>query len=593
MVKTPKKEGEKKDLIEKVDWNSPEDREIFWHSAAHVLAIAATNIFPDVKLTIGPSIENGFYYDFYKEKPFVPEDLKKLEHEMKKIVAKNLPFVRREVSKEEALNLFKDNKFKLEMVEEFGKDLSVYSTGDFVDLCRGPHVKSTGMIKAFKLTKVSGSYWRADAKNEQLQRVYGVAYPEKQQLDDYLRLIEEAEKRDHKKLGKQLDLFSFHEEGPGFPFILPKGMVLWDLLMDFWKEEHRKAGYMQVKTPIILSRKLWEQSGHWDHYKENMYFTKIDNQDYAVKPMNCPGSLLIYKEKIHSYKEFPLRTAEVGLVHRHELSGVLNGMFRVRSFHQDDAHIFMTEEQIKDEIIGVARLVDRFYKVFGLTYHIELSTMPDKHIGDEKVWKKAEKALADAMKEMNSEFKINPGEGAFYGPKLDFHIRDALGRTWQCATIQLDFAMPEKFDLTYEGGDGKKHRPVMIHRVVYGAIERFIGIITEHYAGKFPLWLAPVQVKVITVADRFSKYAKTIKEEIEQHGLRVELDIRQESVGYKVREAQMQKIPIIINVGEKEEENRTVAVRTLDGKVSFGVKVDVLVEKILHNLKNRELKFEL
>ncbi len=587
-----KTEKIQKGVIEKITWDNEEHKHIFWHSAAHVLAMAVKALFPDVKLTIGPTTENGFYYDFYRKSPFIPEDLKKIENEMKRIVNKDIPFVRKGVTKKEALKLFKDNKFKKELIEEYGKGLSVYYNDDFYDLCRGPHVRSTGIIIAFKLTKVSGAYWRGDVKKEQLQRIYGVAFPEKKQLQDYLKMLEEAEKRDHRKLGKQMELFSFHEEGPGFPFWHAKGRIVINELLGFWRKEHRKAGYVEVITPIVLSRKLWEQSGHWEHYNENMYFTKIDGQDYAIKPMNCPGTMLIYKERIHSYKEFPLRLAEIGLVHRHELSGVLTGLFRVRAFTQDDAHIFMTPEQVKGEITNIIGLTDRIYRVFGFDYHVELSTMPKKHIGTAEGWKMAERALKGALKLKKINYKINPGEGAFYGPKIDFHLRDSLGRTWQCGTIQLDMAMPEKFDLAYEGKDGKKHRPVVIHRAVYGSIERFVGILIEHFAGKFPLWLAPVQVRVLTVADRFSRYAKTIKEELEDRGIRTELDDRKESVSYKVREAQAQKIPIILNVGEKEETNKTVAVRTIDGKVKFGVKIDILIEKILHNIKNKKIRFE-
>lgn len=576
---------------QKIDWSKKEDKQVFWHSASHVLAMAVKELWPNTKLAIGPAIDEGFYYDFERKEPFTPEDLKKIEQKMYELVKKDTAFERKEVSKKQALELFKGNPYKTELINELKEAPSIYKNRDFFDLCRGPHIKSTGMIKAFKLTKIAGAYWKGDSKNKMLQRIYGIAFPEREQLKAYLKLIEEAEKRDHRKLGKQMDLFSFHDEGPGFPFFHNKGMIIWNELMEFWRQEHKKAGYQEIKTPIILSRNLWEQSGHWDHYKKNMYFTKIEDKDYAVKPMNCPGGILVYKEKIHSYKELPIRSAEVGLVHRHELSGVLSGLFRVRAFTQDDAHIFMMESQIKDEIIGVINLIDKFYKVFGLSYHCELSTMPKKHIGDIKTWQVAEKALESALKSIGKDYKINPGDGAFYGPKIDFHIKDALGRTWQCATIQLDFAMPEKFDLTYEGKDGKKHRPVMIHRVVYGAIERFFGILTEHFAGKFPLWLAPTQVKVLTVADRFSGYAHTVAKELEHYNIRVEIDDRQESVGYKVRQAQNEKVPIIVNVGEKEEKNKTVAIRTLDGKVSFGVSIDKLTEKINSNIRKRELTF--
>lgn len=581
-----------KGIKNKIDWENPEDRRVFLHSASHILAMAVKELWPEVELAIGPAIEDGFYYDFDKKEPFTPDDLRKIEKKMWGIVQKDTPFEKKEVSKKEALKLFKNHPYKTELINELKERISVYSNGNFYDLCSGPHIKSTGMVKAYRLMKVSGSYWRGDSKNKALQRIYGIAFPEKQMLKDYLNLLQEAERRDHRRIGKQMDLFSFHEEGPGFPFFHNNGIIIWNELMGFWREEHKKAGYLEVKTPMILSRNLWEQSGHWDHYKENMYFTKIDNQDYAVKPMNCPGGMLIYMEKVHSYRELPLRMAEVGLVHRHELSGVLAGLFRVRAFTQDDAHIYMTENQIKDEVIGVINLVDKFYKVFGLGYHVELSTMPKNHIGTTKMWRNAEKSLENALKSIKMDHKINPGDGAFYGPKIDFHVRDALGRRWQCATIQLDFAMPEKFDLSYEGQDGRKHRPVMIHRVVYGAIERFLGILIEHYAGKFPLWLAPVQARVLTVADRFSKYAKEIADELKEAGIRAELDNRTESVGYKVRQAQLEKVPLIVNIGEKEEKNKTIAVRTLDGKVQFGIKLDNFIEKITQNIREKKRNIE-
>lgn len=557
-----------------------EGREVFRHSASHVLAIAAKRAFPGIKLTIGPAIDDGFYYDFDVSKPFTPKDLEKLEDEMKKVISEDIVFERIDVDSKEAKEKQKHEPYKLEMIDELGDEqITLYKNKEFIDLCKGPHVPSTGKIKAFKLTKIAGAYWRGDAKNKQLQRVYGVAFPDKKELKQYLHILEEAEKRNHRKIGKDLDLFSIHEEGPGFPFFHPKGMVIINELIDFWKKEHKKAGYVEVKTPIILNRSLWEQSGHWDHYKDNMYFTKIDNMDFAVKPMNCPGGILIYKHKIHSYKELPIRMGELGQVHRHELSGVLNGLFRVRTFTQDDAHIFMTEEQIKEEIIGVIDLIDKIYKVFGYEYHVELSTKPEKAIDSDK-WETAEKGLEDALKAKKMDYKVNPGDGAFYGPKIDFHIKDSLGRTWQCATIQLDFAMPEKFDLTYEGKDGRKHRPVMIHRVVFGSIERFLGIMIEHYGGRFPLWISPIQARVIGITDNHSEYVNMVSAKMNDLDIRADSDNRTETVNYKVRDAQLQQINYILVAGDKEIENNTVNVRTRDGKILGEMKVDDVISKI-------------
>jgi threonyl-tRNA synthetase len=569
-------------------FDDEEGREVFHHSTSHILAQAVTELYPKSIPTIGPAVENGFYYDFDSERSFSPEDLKKIEKRMHEIIGKDILVERKELPRQEALQLFKDNPYKKELIEELRDDMiTVYFQAGYAEFCRGPHVPSTGYIKAVSLTKVAGAYWRADSRNKMLQRIYGISFPEKEMLEKYVKLAEEAEKRDHRKIGKQLDLFSIHDEGPGFPFFHPKGMVIINELKQFWRQEHIKAGYQEVQTPMILSRELWEQSGHWDHYRNSMYFTKIDDFDYAIKPMNCPGGILVYKENIHSYKELPIRMAEMGLVHRHELSGVLSGLFRVRVFTQDDAHIFMTEEQIKDEIIGVINLVDRFYKVFGFDYHVELSTMPLNAMGTKEMWDSAEKGLEDALKSKKMPYKINPGDGAFYGPKIDFHIKDCIGRTWQCATIQLDFAMPDKFDLTYEGKDGRKHRPVMIHRVVYGSIERFLGILIENYAGKFPLWLAPVQVRILTVADRFNAYAEDIKKKMEEK-LRVELDLRSESIPKKVRDAQAQKIPLVVTVGEKEEASKTLAVRTYDNKVFFGISLDDFLEKTLSSIEQKE-----
>jgi threonyl-tRNA synthetase len=562
--------------------------EVFRHSTAHVLAEAVVELFPDAKPTIGPVVDEGFYYDFDKKEPFTPEDLVKIEKKMQEIVKKELAFERKDITKTEAKKLFKDNKFKLELIDEYEDKLSTYKQGKFVDLCRGPHIQSTGQIGAFKLTKISSAYWKGDSNNPQLQRIYGISFPEKKELKDYLTLMEEAEKRNHRKLGKELDLFSIHDEAPGMPFFHAKGMIIWNELINFWREEHRKAGYVEVKTPIILNRKLWEMSGHWENYRDNMYTLKIDNFDYAVKPMNCPGGMLLYKEKIHSYKEFPLRLAEIGLVHRHELSGVLSGLFRVRAFHQDDAHIFMTEEQIKDEILGVLNLADKFYNVFGLGYHLELSTRPAKSVGNDLQWEKATAGLKAALDSTGKKYKINEGEGAFYGPKIDLHIKDAIGRTWQCGTIQLDMSFPERFDLTFEGKDGRKHRPVMIHRVIYGSMERFLGVLIEHFAGKFPLWLSPLQVTILPIADRHVKYAEEVKKKMFEAGLRVELDDRAESTSKKVRDAQVQQINYILVVGDNEEKNGTVNVRTRDNKIHGEKKVDKFIEELVKEIKDKK-----
>ena len=594
--------GKLVDLSKKIDKDSKikiltfKDKEgigVFRHSTAHVLAQAVIDLFPKALPTIGPVVEEGFYYDFDIDHHFTPEDVSKIEKKMWEIVNKDYKFERKKLSEKEAKKIFKNNKYKIELIEEFNEPSSAYKQGNFIDLCRGPHILSTRKIEAFKIIKIAGAYWKGDAKNKQLQRIYGISFPEKKQLKDYLQLLEEAEKRDHRKIGKQLDLFSLHEEGPGFIFFHPKGVVIINILKDFLRKELDKLDYKEVMTPMILSRTLWEQSGHWDHYKENMYFTKVEGKDFAVKPMNCPGAILIYKEKLPSYRDLPIRFAEFGVDHRHELSGVLAGLFRVRAFTQDDAHIFCMQNQIQKEVLQLIDLTDFVYKTFNFTYHIELSTRPEKFTGKIENWNKAEKALEDALNKRKVKFKINPGDGAFYGPKIDFHIKDCLGRTWQCATIQVDFSMPDKFSLNYIAEDGNKHRPVMIHRTILGSIERFLGILIEHYAGKFPLWLAPVQVKILTVADRFNLYAKKIKEELERDNLRVELDTRTESVGRKVWEAQLQKIPIIINVGEKEEKNKTVAVRTLNNKLHFNVKVKDLVNKIIYNVEKKEESFKL
>lgn len=535
------------------------------HTAAHVMAQAIQHLFPDVKFAIGPAIANGFYYDLDSEHTFTPEDLTAIEKEMGKIIKQNIPLVRVEIPRSEALAMFaaKDEKYKVELINDLPEDavISTYTQGDFTDLCAGPHCPSTGRVKAFKLQSIAGAYWRGNEKNKMLQRIYGTAFASKEELDNYLHMLEEAAKRDHRKLGKELDIFAIMEEGPGFPFFLPNGMVIRNELINYWRQVHRRYGYQEIKTPMILSRKLWETSGHWDHYRENMYFTQIDEADYAVKPMNCPGGMLVYKLHPHSYKELPIRAGELGLVHRHELSGALHGLFRVRCFTQDDAHIFMMPSQIKDEIQNVIRLFDEVYATFGLKYHAELSTRPEDSMGDAETWEKTTNALKAALEDLGLPYVINEGDGAFYGPKIDFHLTDSIGRTWQCGTIQLDMLLPEKFDLTYTGEDGLKHRPVMIHRVVYGSIERFIGILIEHYAGAFPAWLAPQQVRILPITDKHVAYAKELADKMFDLGLRVHLDDRNEKLGYKIREAQVQKVPYTLVVGDKEMEEGTVNVR--------------------------------
>lgn len=566
--------------------DSPEGIDVLRHTTAHVMAQAVLRLWPDAKLAIGPTIENGFYYDFDLGHSITPEDLETIEAEMHKIIADDLPVKRFEVSKDEAAQLFKErnDNYKLELIADLDNEVSIYQQGDFFDLCRGPHLSSTGRIKAFKLLSVAGAYWRGDDSKPMLQRIYGTAFFKKSDLDAYLKRMEEAKKRDHRKVGRELELFVLLEEGPGFPFLLPKGMELRNTLIDFWREEHKKAGYLEISTPIILHQNLWHRSGHWDHYKENMYFTKIDGEDYAIKPMNCPGGMLVYKNKMHSYRDLPLRLGELGLVHRHELSGVLHGLMRVRNFTQDDAHIFMLPEQIKDEITDLIAFIDKFYSVFGFKYHMELSTRPENSMGSDEDWEVATNALKAALEENGYEYILNEGDGAFYGPKIDFHLEDCLGRTWQCGTIQLDFQMPERFDLTYVGQDGEKHRPVMIHRVVFGSIERFIGIIIEHFAGAFPTWLAPVQVRVIPIAQGHHEYATVVADQLSGKGIRLEIDQRNEKLGYKIREAQMQKIPYMLIVGDQEKENNSVAVRSREegdlGTVSLDEFTDNIAEEI-------------
>ena len=577
--------------VEFITADSEEGEHIIRHSAAHLMAQAVIRLFPGTKVTIGPAIENGFYYDFDSEEQFSSEDLEKIEAEMKKIAKEDIKIERLEMSREDAIKHFEalGEIYKVEIIKEIaqGEMLSFYKQGDFMDLCRGPHVPATSYIKAFKLKSVAGAYWRGDSNNKMLQRIYGLAFSDDKRLKDYLKFLEEAEKRDHRRLGKELELFFVSEYGPGFPFFMPKGMVLKNTLIDLWRKEHRKAGYVEIQTPTILNRELWETSGHWFNYRENMYTTSIDETDFAIKPMNCPGGILNYKNKIHSYKDLPERVGELGHVHRHEFSGALHGLMRVRAFTQDDAHIFMTPEQIESEIIGVTELIDKFYKgIFGFDYSIELSTKPEKAIGNQEIWDRAEAALEGALKKMGRDYKINPGDGAFYGPKLDFKIKDAIGRTWQCGTIQLDFNLPERFDINYIGEDGEKHRPVMVHRVVYGSIERFIGILIEHYAGAFPMWLAPTQVKILTINEDVVPYAKELKETLENMDLRVELDDRAESIGYKIREANGKyKIPMQLIIGKNEAENREVNIRRFGSTEQTSMKLDDFLKYVVEEAK--------
>ena len=561
------------------------------HSTAHLMAQAISHLWKNAKFAIGPSIKNGFYYDIdFEGTVIAPEDLEKIEAEMTKIVKEDLPIVREEMSREEAIEFFRkhNDTYKVEILSEMDSPVvSLYRQGDYVDLCRGPHMPSTGRLKVFKLTSIAGAYWRGDTKNKMLTRIYGTAFEKKSELDEYIVRMEEAKRRDHRKLGTELDLFDIFDEGPGFPFFFPKGMVLRNTLEDFWRKEHTLAGYEEVKTPMILNQELWHRSGHWDHYKDNMYVVKIDNEDYAIKPMNCPGGMLVYKRKPHSYRDLPERMAELGLVHRHELSGALHGLMRVRCFTQDDAHIFMTPDQIEEEIEGVVRLIDKFYKVFGFKYKLELSTRPENSMGTDEQWETATNALKRALNVLGKDYEINEGDGAFYGPKIDFHLEDSIGRTWQCGTIQLDFQMPERFDLTYVGQDGEKHRPVMIHRVVFGSIERFIAILTEHYAGAFPLWLAPVQVKIVPISEVQADYAHQVCEKLVNMGIRAEVDDRNEKMGYRIREAQLQKIPYMLVLGEKEKQCGTVAVRNRK-KGDLGVmSFDDLANKLLKEIAEK------
>lgn len=578
--------------IEFLKFEDAEGKDIFWHTATHIMAQAVKRLFPEAKLGTGPAVENGFYYDIDLDYKLTPEDLEKLEAEMKKIVKEELAVEKFELSADEAIALMKerDEPYKIELIEDLAKEgqtLSFYKQGEFVDLCAGPHLSNTKKVKAFKLTSVAGAYWRADQSNKMLQRLYGVAFEKKKALDEYLEMLEEAKKRDHRKLGKELGLFTILEEGPGFPFFLPNGTVLKNELMSYWREVHRAAGYVEIETPIILNRQLWETSGHWFHYKENMYTVQIDEEDFAIKPMNCPGGMLAYKTKMRSYRDFPIRMGEVGRVHRHELSGALHGLMRVRAFTQDDAHIFMLPEQIKDEIKGVAQLIDKVYKQFGFSYHVELSTRPESFLGEISMWDEAEAALKAALEELGLDYRLNEGDGAFYGPKIDFHLRDCIGRTWQCGTIQLDYQLPQRFDLTYIGKDGEKHRPIMIHRVAFGSIERFIGILIEHYAGKFPVWLSPVQAKILPISDKFMDYADSVYKKLFDAGIRVDIDDRAEKIGYKIREAQLEKVPYMIIVGEKEVLEGNVSVRSRDNGELGSLSTQEFIEKIVTESKDR------
>ena len=596
-------DGELVELVKPIDhdctleiltFEDDEAKRVLRHTASHVLAQAVKHLKPEAKLAIGPAIDNGFYYDFDVDEPFTPEFLTALEKEMKKIIQKNDRLERFELPREEAIRFMeeKGEPYKVELIRDLPEDaaISFYRQGDFTDLCAGPHLPSTGKIKAFKLTSIAGAYWRGNEKNKMLQRIYGTAFTKKEDLDAYLQRIEEAKRRDHRKLGRELDLFDIRDEGPGFPFFYPKGMILRNVLEDYWRQIHREAGYEEIKTPIMLNRALWERSGHWDHYKENMYTTKIDDMDFAIKPMNCPGGILVYQRKPWSYRDLPIRSGELGLVHRHELSGALHGLMRVRCFTQDDAHIFMTPEQIRDEIKGVYRLIDGVYKTFGFPYTVELSTRPENSIGTDEMWEMATNGLQGALDDLGVKYTINEGDGAFYGPKIDFHLEDCLGRTWQCGTIQLDMNLPERFDLSYIGADGEKHRPVMIHRVLLGSIERFIGILTEHFAGAYPLWLAPVQVKVLTITDRADEAAKHVRQKLEMLGIRTELDLRNEKIGFKVREAVMMKIPYMLVLGDKEVEEGTVNVRTRKGEVIGTMALDDAIAMFQEEIATKAIK---
>ncbi|MFV0361658.1 MAG: threonine--tRNA ligase [Suipraeoptans sp.] len=580
--------------LEILTFDSEDGKHAFHHTSAHIMAQAVKRLYPETKLAIGPAIDNGFYYDLDKETPFLEEDLPKIEAEMKKIVKENLTIEQFTMPRADAIEYFKkeEESYKVELIEDLPEDsvISFYKQGEFTDLCAGPHLMSTKPVKAIKLLSLAGAYWRGSEKNKMLTRIYGTSYTKKADLDEYLEMLEEAKKRDHRRIGKELDLFMMADEGPGFPFFLPHGMVLKNTLIDYWRKLHKEWGYVEINTPIILNKELWHQSGHWDHYKDNMYSTEIDGEDYAVKPMNCPGAMLVYKHEPHSYRDFPLRVAELGLVHRHEKSGALHGLFRVRCFTQDDAHIFMTPEQIKDEIKGVTALIDSVYNLFGFKYHIELSTRPEDSMGSDADWEMATNGLRDALDELGREYVVNEGDGAFYGPKIDFHLEDSIGRTWQCGTIQLDMQMPQRFDLEYTGADGEKHRPVMIHRVAFGSIERFIGILIEHFAGAFPTWLAPVQVKVLPISDKHLDYASSVLDKLNKAGIRAELDSRAEKIGYKIREAQLKKTPYMLVVGAKEEEEDKVSVRSRFAGDEGSRSLPDFIADILTEIDSKEIK---
>ena len=579
--------------IEFLKFADKDGKMVFWHTSTHIMAQAVKRLYPNAKLGTGPALDNGFYYDIDLEEKLTVEDLEKIEKEMKNIVSESLDIVRKEVSRNEAIEIMKNRNedYKIEIINGLPEDatISLYQQGEFIDLCAGPHLPNTKYVKAFKLTSIAGAYWRADANNKQLQRLYGVSFEKKKELDEYLKLLEEAKLRDHRKLGKELDLFSMHEEGPGFPFFHPKGMVLRNTLEKFWRQEHEKAGYDEIKTPIILNEALWHQSGHWDHYKENMYFTKIDDEDYAIKPMNCPGSILTYKTHLFSYRDLPLRWAEMGQVHRHELSGALHGLMRVRTFTQDDAHLYVLPSQVKDELIGVIELADYVYSIFNFKYHVELSTRPENSMGTQEQWDIATNGLIAALEEKNINYIVNEGDGAFYGPKIDFHLQDAIGRTWQCGTIQLDFQMPERFDIHYIDNNNEKQRPVMLHRTIFGSIERFIGILIEHFAGKFPLWLSPVQVKILPISDKFADYAYEVQKELKNLGIRVNVDARAEKIGFKIREAQLEKVPYMLVIGEKEVENNTIAVRSRDLGDLGSMKKEEVIEKFVNEIEEKKI----
>ncbi|NMA86821.1 MAG: threonine--tRNA ligase [Tissierellia bacterium] len=575
-----------------VKFEDKEGKEIFWHTSAHIMAHAVMNLFPDVKFAIGPPIDDGFYYDFDTEHRFTPEDLEKIEEEMKRIAKEGHELVRYTMPRNEALEYFKEQEeiYKVDLIENLPEDevISFYKLGEFVDLCRGPHLLDTKRVKQIKLLSIAGAYWHGDENNKMLQRIYGTTYEKKKDLEEYLNRLEEAKKRDHRKLGRELDLFSIQEEGPGFPFFHPNGMVIRNILEDFWREVHIQRGYDEIKTPLILNESLWHQSGHWDHYRENMYFTEIDENDYAIKPMNCPGSILIYKSHMYSYRDLPLRWGELGLVHRHELSGTLHGLMRVRAFTQDDAHLYMLPSQVKEELIGIIELADYIYSVFGFKYHVELSTRPENSMGTEEQWDLATNNLREALEEKGIEYIVNEGDGAFYGPKIDYHLEDAIGRTWQCGTIQLDFQMPERFDITYVDSDNEKKRPVMVHRTIFGSMERFMGILIEHYAGKFPLWLAPVQATILPISDKFNGYAYEIKKEMEDKGLRISIDDRAEKIGYKIREARLKRIPYMLIVGEKEVEDRLVSVNKRDEGDIGQFKLEEFINMAIEEVENKK-----